>query len=115
MSKPILAVLTPEARQFLQDLEKGARQEFGASIRKLQNGETLHNFKKLTNTDGIYEFSVVAPHHTCRLFAFWDARGATATLIVCTHGLDKKTQKTPPQEIKKAEQLKRKHFATYSS
>ena len=112
MSKPIVAVLTPEAREFLRALEKETRQEFGASIRQLQNGERVHNFKKLVNTDDIFEFSVVAPRHTYRLFAFWDTRGATATLIVCTHGLDKKTQKTPPQEIRRAEELKKKHFAT---
>ena len=110
MPKPTVAVLTPEARDFLKALEMDIRQEFGVSIRKLQNGETVQNFKKLVNTDGIYEFSVIAPNHTYRLFAFWDTRGAVETLIVCTHGLDKKTQKTPPQEIKKAEQMKRKHF-----
>jgi phage-related protein len=53
---------------------------------------------------------VIAPNHTYRLFAFWDKRGTQETLIVCTHGLDKKTQKTPPQEIKKAEQMKKKYF-----
>jgi len=113
MSKPIIAVFTPEARAFLNALEKETRQEFGASVRKLQNGEAVKNFKKLVTTDGIYEFSVIAPNHTYRLFAFWDTRGAVETLIVCTRGLDKKTQKTPPQEIKKAEQLKKRHFANY--
>ncbi|WP_151088481.1 type II toxin-antitoxin system RelE/ParE family toxin [Hymenobacter baengnokdamensis] len=110
MPKPIIAVLTPEAKDFLKSLDKEIRQDFGVSIRRLQEGETVSNFKKLVNTDGIYEFSVNAPNHTYRLFAFWDTRGTTQTLIVCTHGLDKKTQKTPPQEIKKAEQLKRRHF-----
>ncbi len=110
MSKPIIAVFTPEAEDFLKALEKDTRREFGVSIRRLQNGETAYNFKKLANTDGIYEFSVIAPNHTYRLFAFWDTRDAIDTLIVCTHGLDKKTQKTPPQEIKKAEQMKKKHF-----
>ena len=110
MSKPIIALLTPEATAFLKSLDKPSRYAFGVSIRKLQEGELVTNFKKLTNTDGIYEFSVNAPHHTYRLFAFWDNTGPTETLIVCTHGLDKKTQKTPPQEIKRAEQLKRQHF-----
>ena len=112
MTKQILAKFTPEATAFLKSLEKSIRQDFGISIRKLQSGEAVSNFKKLVNTDGIYEFSVSAPNHTYRLFAFWDTRGATATLIVCTHGLDKKTQKTPPQEIKKAEQLKKLHFSS---
>lgn len=110
LHKPVKAVLTPEARDFLKALDKTVRQEFGVSIRRLQEGETAYNFKKLTGTDGIYEFSVNAPNHTYRLFAFWDTRGEVETLIVCTHGLDKKTQKTPPQEIKKAEQMKKAHF-----
>lgn len=110
MEKPIRAVLTPAAQEFLKELEKPIRQEFGVSIRKLQNGEAAANFKKLTNTNDIYEFSVIAPNHTYRLFAFWDKRGAEETLIVCTHGLNKKTQKTPKQAIKKAEQLKKQHF-----
>lgn len=109
--KQIVAVLTPEATAFLKSLEKSTRQEFGASIRKLQNGESVRNFKKLVNTDGIYEFSVSAPNHTYRLFAFWDSRGEIETLIVCTHGLDKKTQKTPKQEIEKAERMKKNHFS----
>ena len=32
------------------------------------------------------------------------------TLIVATHGMIKKTQKTPSKEIAKAEEIKRKHF-----
>jgi len=41
-----------------------------------------------------------------RLFAFWDSRGDTQTLIVCTHGLIKKTNKTPKSEIDKAKEIK---------
>jgi phage-related protein len=31
-------------------------------------------------------------------------------LIILTHGLIKKTQKTPPQEIEKAEKYKKDYF-----
>jgi phage-related protein len=31
-------------------------------------------------------------------------------LVVATHGLVKKTQKTPPNEIKKAEKLRKQYF-----
>lgn len=41
-------------------------------------------------------------------FAFWDTE--QNTLIVATHGIIKKTQKTPPKEIAKAEEIKRKYF-----
>lgn len=43
-----------------------------------------------------------------RLFAFWDTE--SDTLIVATHGIIKKTQKTPSKEIAKAEKLKEIYF-----
>lgn len=43
-----------------------------------------------------------------RLFAFWDIE--SDTLIVATHGIIKKTQKTPSKEIAKAEKLKEIYF-----
>ncbi len=43
-----------------------------------------------------------------RLFAFWDTD--TDTLVVATHGIIKKTQKTPQKEIAKAEAIMRKYF-----
>lgn len=43
-----------------------------------------------------------------RLFAFWDTE--SDTLIVATHGIIKKTQKTPSKEIAKAEKMKEIYF-----
>ncbi len=40
-----------------------------------------------------------------RLFAFWDKTGNTETVVISTHGLIKKTDKTPQGEIDKAEKL----------
>lgn len=45
-----------------------------------------------------------------RLFSFWDSRGETHTLIVCTHGILKKTNKTPKSEIEKALIIKENYF-----
>jgi hypothetical protein len=42
-----------------------------------------------------------------RLFAFWDPTKPIETLIVCTHGLIKKT---PKNEIEKAEQIRKDYF-----
>jgi phage-related protein len=42
------------------------------------------------------------------LFAFWDTD--SNTLVVCTHGIIKKTQKTPSKEIVKAENIRKKYF-----
>ena len=43
-----------------------------------------------------------------RLFSFWDTE--TETLIIATHGIVKKTQKTPAKEIAKAEEIRREYF-----
>ncbi|MDE7346859.1 MAG: type II toxin-antitoxin system RelE/ParE family toxin [Muribaculaceae bacterium] len=43
-----------------------------------------------------------------RLFAFWDKD--ENTLVVATHGLVKKTQKTPKNEIKKAQAIRKEYF-----
>lgn len=43
-----------------------------------------------------------------RLFAFWDTD--TQTLVVATHGIIKKTQKTPKKEIARAEAIMKLYF-----
>jgi len=109
MATSISVRLTDDARSFLHELDKETRIKFGVSIRRTQEGQTGDWFKKLTGTD-LYEFRVDAPNHTYRLFAFWDKRNKMNTLIVCTHGLDKKTQKTPPADLKKAERIRNQYF-----
>ncbi len=43
-----------------------------------------------------------------RLFAFWDRD--LETLVVATHGIVKKSQKTPKKEITKAEAIRKEYF-----
>jgi phage-related protein len=64
----------------------------------------------LKGTNGIYEFRVDEGSKFYRLFAFRDKEGKTETLIVGTHGIAKKTNKTPANEIQKAERLKQEYF-----
>lgn len=45
-----------------------------------------------------------------RLFAFWDKTEKSETLVISTHGIIKKTNKTPSGEIEKAEQLRKLYF-----
>jgi phage-related protein len=45
-----------------------------------------------------------------RLFAFWDKLKKTDTLVISTHGLKKKTDKTPQGDLDKAERLRKKYF-----
>ena len=64
-------------------------------------------FKKLENSD-IWEFRTTYNKTAYRLFAFWD--NDNKKLVVATHGIIKKTQKTPRKEIKKAEDIKAQYF-----
>jgi phage-related protein len=59
-------------------------------------------FKKLVSTDDIWEVRVDVGHNTFRLLGFFDGR----ELIVLTNSFQKKTQQTPPAEIRLAEERK---------
>lgn len=59
-------------------------------------------YKKLENTDGIYEIRVITYQKSFRILCFQDE----GNLIILTNGFIKKTQKTPKSEIKIAEKLK---------
>jgi phage-related protein len=63
-------------------------------------------FKKLVNTDEIWEVRVQQGGNIFRLLGFFDG----ATLILLTNGFAKKTQKTPLEEIRLAEARKRDYF-----
>lgn len=41
-----------------------------------------------------------------RLLAFWE----TETLVIATHGFTKKSQKTSPKEIAKAQEIRKEYF-----
>ncbi|MDE5586103.1 MAG: type II toxin-antitoxin system RelE/ParE family toxin [Muribaculaceae bacterium] len=62
--------------------------------------------KKLTSD--IWEFRTRHQGMTYRLLAFWD--NEEGRLIVATHGFIKKTQRTPENEIDRAEALRREYF-----
>lgn len=110
MSKPIEIVLLPEADSFVEQMEKSAKKKLFYAIRKTKMRVYGDWFEKLKYSDNIYEFRVKDSNKFFRLFAFWDSTGDTETLVVCTHGLIKKTNKTPKQDIEKAEMIKDKYF-----
>ena len=63
-------------------------------------------FKHLEDTDGLYEIRVKQGSDIFRIFTFFDE----GKLIVLANGFQKKTQKTPKQEIEKAEKIKVEYF-----
>ena len=110
MKKPIEVIFLSQAEEFVDSLEDKARRKFFQAIRKTKERLIGQWFTKLTGSDGIYEFRVDESGKFYRLFAFWDSDNPKETLIVGTHGLVKKSNKTPIEEIRKAERIKREYF-----
>ena len=63
-------------------------------------------FRILEGSDGIYEIRVEIDGNIYRVFCCMD-EGA---LVVLFHGIQKKSQKTPQKEIKRAETIKKEYF-----
>lgn len=64
-------------------------------------------FKKLVNTNDIWEVRVDVGRDTFRLLGFFDGQ----ELIILTNSFQKKSQKTPKQEIKLAESRKKEYLS----
>jgi phage-related protein len=62
--------------------------------------------KHLKNTSGLYEIRVKVGTNIFRIFCFFDFNN----LVVLGHGFQKKTQKTPKQQIERAEQIKKEYY-----
>ncbi len=62
-------------------------------------------FKHLENTEGLYEIRVQVGNNIYRIVCFFDKND----LVVIGHGFQKKTQKTPQQELDKAEKIKKQY------
>jgi phage-related protein len=93
-----------EAKEFLDNLADKPRAKIIYNIRKAQLTQDNELFKKLN--DEIWEFRTLYNKTHYRLFAFWDKIGKVDTIVISTHGLIKKTDKTPPGDIIKAERLR---------
>ena len=97
-----------EAKDFLEDLDDKAREKILFNIRKAQVINDKELFKKLTNE--IWEFRTFYSKTYYRLFAFWDKSDQTDTIVISTHGIIKKSDKTPKGDIEKAEKLRKLYF-----
>ena len=114
MEKKIEVRLLEEANDYYQELPEKIQEKFIISFYKVKNGYKGSWFEKLKNSDGIFEFRERGFNKFYRIFAFWDKSLENTTLIIATHGLDKKTNKTPQKEIAKAERIKKTYFDTKS-
>ncbi len=100
--------LLVEAQNFLNSLPRVVADKIYYNVYRVQQGErNAELFKKLEGTE-IWEFRTLYNKTKYRLFAFWDTQ--SETLVIATHGIVKKTQKTPKKEIAKAERLRQEYF-----
>lgn len=100
--------LLEEAKKFLQSLPPQAYKKILYNIDRVAGRERNKElFKKLENSE-IWEFRTLYNGIAYRLFAFWDTD--MNTLVVATHGIIKKTQKTPKKEIARAEAIMKQYF-----
>lgn len=104
----IQVVLLDEALTFVRSLPLKVQQKITYNYKKIEHGIVDKElFKKIENSE-IWEFRTLFNGNCYRLFSFWDTE--TGTLIVATHGIVKKTQKTPQKEIAKAEVIRQQYF-----
>lgn len=105
MDRPIFRFIAlQEAGDFISSLPLDVREKIYYNIRKISGDiKDVELFKKLESTD-IWEFRTLYKGICYRLFAFWDRE--EETFVIATHGIIKKSQKTPSKEIAKAEAIR---------
>jgi len=91
-----------EALAFMYRLDEKSRAKVSFIIQKAKKVQDPEIFKKITVH--IWEFRIKYYKSQLRLFAFWNP--FEKSVVICTHGIYKKTQKTPKLEIEKAERLR---------
>lgn len=97
-----------EADEFLESLDQKTKEKIIYNIRKAQVINDNELFKKLTGET--WEFRTLYNKTYYRLFAFWDKTEKNGSVVVSTHGIIKKTDKTPQADLDRAERLRKNYF-----
>ena len=97
-----------EVAEFLENVDEKTREKIIYNIRKAQVINDSSLFKKFSGET--WEFRTLFNKSHYRLFAFWDKSEKVETVVISTHGIVKKTDKTSKKEIEKAEKLRITYF-----
>ena len=94
--------------KFYDSLTEKVQKKILWTLRIIEELERIPDvyFKHLKNTSGLYEIRVQAGNNIYRIFCFFDEEN----LVIIGHGFQKKSQKTPKQEIERAEQIKKEYY-----
>lgn len=98
---------TEDVQSFLASLEPKVRDKIIYNIEKSRLVMDKDLFKKMGDTD-IWEFRTLYNGISYRLLSFWDTEDEA--LVIAAHGFVKKSNKTPPKEIVKAEAIRIEYF-----
>ena len=94
--------------EFLDSLSGKQAQKVSWVLQLIEDMEVIpvKYFKKLVNTDDIWEVRVQVGNNIFRLLGFLEGR----QVVILNHAFQKKTQKTPKKEIQIAEARKKDHL-----
>ena len=97
-----------EVVEFLDLLDEKVRDKIIYNITKAQFSTNKELFKKLN--EEIWEFRTLYQSIAYRVFAFWDKSEKNRSVVILTHGLIKKTEKTPKADLAKSRRLRKIYF-----
>ncbi|MEQ9301084.1 MAG: type II toxin-antitoxin system RelE/ParE family toxin [Cyclobacteriaceae bacterium] len=96
-------------KKFYQGQTKKVQNKIIWTLRILEEVERIPEtyFKHLVSTDGLYEIRVQSGRDIFRVICFFDKDN----LVIIGHGFQKKTQKTPVQELERAKKIRDEYYA----
>ena len=108
MTRFFTVVLSDQTKEFLDQIDVGARNKILYNIDKSSYFLDSKVLKKIT--DDIWEFRTRYKTMQYRLLAFWDRRDKNYTLVITTHGIVKKSQRLPKSDIERARRVRKDYF-----
>ena len=95
-------------QEFLDSLSGKAAQKVSWVLSLIEDIDIVPStyFRKLVSTEEIWECRIQLGSNAYRIFCFFDGN----SVVVLTHGMIKKTQKTPQREIERAETYRRDYL-----
>jgi phage-related protein len=93
---------------FFENLQPEVRKKFNWTLQLIATIDRVPEkfFKHITGSSGLYEIRVEVGSDIFRVFSFFDK----GKLVILLNGFQKKTAKTPKNEIELAERLKKQYF-----
>lgn len=98
-------------QEFMQTLNEKVQQKVDYALQLLKTQERLSTKFVKAIKDGLFELRIEYESNIYRVFFIFD----DGQIVVLFNGFQKKTQKTPKQEIEKALKIKEAYYADKQS